>query len=100
MSDEYKWKMALISLYQKSVQDPTFRSLCLSDPVAAIAQVSDIEVPASIKLQFFDKREDYVHTFLLPPVSDARSESADPTQAMIQWATLCTDVTTTFTEPP
>ena len=97
---EYKWKMALTSLFQKSVQDPAFRSLCLSDPVAAIAQVSDIEVPPTIKLQFFDKREDYVHAFLLPPVSGSQTQSADPMQDMIQWATLCTDITTTFTEPP
>lgn len=98
--NEYNWKIALTDLYQKSVQDPAFRALCLTDPLAAIKQVSDIEVPAGIKVQFFDNRADYIYTFLLPPVADPQNPGGASAQEMIRWATLCTDITTTLTGQP
>lgn len=101
MSDftELNWKNALTDLYQKSIEDADFRDLCLSDPRAAIAEVSDIEVPPELKLQFVDDRAEFVYFFLLPPVPAASAPSEQKVRDMIRWATICTDPTTTFTGP-
>ena len=96
--NEYNWKIALTKVYLRSVQDPEYRNLCLSDPYAAIAQVSDIELPPDANLQFFGKRSDYVYAYLLPPVPVGREE-VNMMQEMIDWSTLCTDFTTTMTHP-
>ena len=101
MSDftELNWKNALTALYQKSVEDAAFRNLCLTDPFAAIKEVSDIEIPDGLKIQFIENRNEYVYPFLLPPVPREGAEGSEQVQEMIRWATLCTDITTTFTGP-
>ncbi len=96
--NEYNWKMALTKVYSRSIIDSEYRALCLSDPRAAVAQVSNIELPADAKLKFFDKRSDFVYAFLLPPVPAGQAE-AEPMQRLIEWSTLCTDYTTTITNP-
>lgn len=95
--NEYNWKIALTKVYYRSITDPAFRNLCLSDPRAAIAQVSDIELPEA-NLQFFDKRSDFTYAFLLPPVPTGQT-GEDSVQDIIDWSTLCTDYTTTVTHP-
>ncbi len=97
--DELAWKNALITVYERSIQNPDFRNLCLSDPVAAIKEATGLDVPAGLNLQFVEKREDLVYSFLLPPVPTTGAASGDQVQQMIRWATLCTDLTTTFTHP-
>ena len=97
--NEYNWKAALISVFEKSIQDADYRNLCLADPVAAIAQVSDIELPPEAKtnLRFFGSRADFIYAFLLPPVPDPQAQSGEQVREMIQWSTICTDFTTTLT---
>ena len=96
--NEYNWKIALTKVYVRSTTDPEYRSLCLSDPYAAVAQVSDIKLPAGINLRFYDKRSDFVYAFLLPPVP-LGTEGVTPMQELVEWSTLCTDFTTTLTHP-
>ena len=96
--NEYNWKIALTKVYLRSIQDPEYRNLCLSDPYAAVAQVSDIELPPGQNLQFFGSRSDYVYAFLLPPVPGGQ-QGLEQMQNLIDWSTLCTDFTTTVTHP-
>lgn len=96
---ELNWKIVLADIYSKSTHDLAFRALCLADPLAAIKQISDIDVPAGLKLQFFDNRVDYLYTFLLPPVADPQNTGDASAQQLIRWSTLCTDLTTTLTDP-
>ena len=92
--NERNWKDALFSLYVRSMQDPEYRSLCLRDPITAIKEVSDIDIPPGLKLQFFGTPEEYLYTLLLPPAADAGTSSEDITKQLLQWSTYCTDVTT------
>ena len=52
--NERNWLNTLVSLYDKAVNDPDYRQLCLSNPRKAIAEVSDIEVPADANIFFFE----------------------------------------------
>lgn len=96
--NEATWKAALIKVYERSLQDLDYRALCVSDPMAALAEVSDIELPPNTKIQFFAERADYIYTFLLPPLPDKQGDATTQAQ-LIQWATICTDMTTTATWP-
>ena len=91
--NELNWKNALVSVYERAMTDTVFRQLCLTNAISAILEVSDIELPAGLNVQFFDTRQDYLYTFLLPPAQSANA-STNANQ-LITWATLCTDPTTT-----
>ena len=91
--NELNWKEALVSVYERAATDPVFRALCLSNAIAAIQEVSEIELPATLKVQFFDTRQDYVYSFLLPPVRS--TDATTNANQLITWATLCTDPTVT-----
>lgn len=95
---EYNWKIALGKVYRRSIIDPEYRSLCQSDPYAAVAQVSDIELPPGVNLRFFDKRSEFVYAFLLPPTKSG-ADSETTIDELIDWNTLCTDFTVTVTHP-
>ena len=90
--NEHNWKEALISLNERSLIDPDYRNLCLTDPIAAIKEVSDIELPPNANIQFFDSAEKYLYTYLLPPVVPGDGQ----TDAVMRWALLCTNVPTTY----
>jgi hypothetical protein len=91
---EYNFREALSLVYARSVRDPEYRNLCLSDPVAAIRAVSEIDLPDTLKLRFFENRVDIVYSFLLPPLPDARASSEEQRNQAYQWAALCTWPTT------
>ena len=95
---EYNWKIALNKVFRRSMSDPEYRSLCLADPYAAVAQVSDIELPPSANLRFYDKRAEYVYAFLLPPTKSG-DDSETTADELVEWNTLCTDFTVTVTHP-
>jgi hypothetical protein len=54
-----------LEIKKRAVVDPEFRALALSNPAAAIAQVSDIPLPAGFKIQFVDNAG-YNLTVVLP----------------------------------
>ena len=92
--NEKNWAEARTKVFERAVVDPTFRNLCLTDPVAAVGEVSDIELPTELKLQFFDTREDYIYAFLLPPAAGADASVEDTRDLLIRWNTYCTEYTT------
>ena len=91
---EREWKEALVKLFIRSLRDPIFRALCLTDPLAAVKEVSGIDLPAGTKLAFVDNIADFAYCYALPPVPATNAESTDEEDALVQWATLCTDVPT------
>ena len=88
------WLQALVNLKEKAAVDSTYRSLCISNPVAAIRAVSDIDIPDDLKVQFFGDPKEYLYTYLLPPLLDERSGDA-VANALIGWETRCTIFPTT-----
>ena len=92
--NEKNWAEAQSKLYERAIVDPAFRSLCLTDPVAAVREVSDIELPTELNLQFFDNRKDFIYAFLLPPAAGADVSVEDSRDQLIRWATFCTEYTT------
>ena len=95
--NELNWREALASVYSRAITDTDFRSLCLSNPIAAIQEVSEIELPSFLKVQFFENRQDFVYSFLLPP-AQAPGTAVDFNQ-LVRWAALCTDPTTSEAPP-
>ena len=91
--NELNWKQALVSVYERAMTDPIFRQLCLTNAISAIQEVSDIELPAGLNVQFYNSPAEYVYTFLLPPPQAA--DATTNANQLITWATLCTDPTVT-----
>lgn len=56
---------ALMLVRKRSVLDMKFRSLCLSDPAAAIKSVSGKNLPKDLKLRFVENEGAHL-TFVLP----------------------------------
>ena len=81
--NEDNWKETLTSVYQRAAIDPIYRDVCLNDPVGAITQVSDIELPPDFSVRFFDSPATYEHTYLLPPALDSSASSEDQIKAVI-----------------
>lgn len=88
------WQSALSKVYTRSATDDAYRQLCLIDPRGAVAQVSDIELPADFQFAFFDARESYVYSFLLPPAPSSTRSMEEQTRQIIEWKTFCTDTGT------
>ncbi len=61
----------------KSAVDPEFRKLCLSDPKAAIAEVSDIQLPPNFKVRFVEPEGANVTMVLPDAVSEVEFSEAD-----------------------
>ena len=92
------WKMALASVFERAMRDPEYRSRCLTDPKAAMNEVSDIELPPTLKFQFLDSRNDMVYPYILPPAlttTEARTATSggNDLNELIRWATVCSDPT-------
>lgn len=85
------WQDALSNLYTRASEDSVFRALCLTDPKAAVAQVSDIELPDWFKFDFAEKHHDLTYSYFLPPALGAASPSADTVKKLIDWNVYCTD---------
>lgn len=88
------WLNALIALYEKATTDDPYRQLCLTDPVAAIEQVSDIELPDDFKprFHFVEEKTELQYFYALPPKLGAVPPS-DVSKELIRWSTYCTDPT-------
>ncbi len=84
------WNEALASLYERALSDENYRQLCLSDPAAALREVSDIDLPPTLKFRFIDSREDHVYTYILPPRQRADVTREDAVREVIHWSTVCT----------
>jgi hypothetical protein len=88
------WQDALSKVYTRSTSDDTYRQLCLTDPRAAVAQVSDIELPTDFNFTFFDTKESYTYSFLLPPALSAAVPSEEQVRRLVEWKVFCTDTGT------
>ena len=93
--NERNWLNTLVNVFDKAEHDPDYRRLCLTDPRAAIAEVSDIEVPPDANISFVENKQDLIYTYLLPPAVQPAETREDSTRKLIQWATTCTIFPTT-----
>lgn len=89
------WLETLVKVYERSTYDQVYRTLCQTDPLAAIKEVSDIELPQGAKVVFVTNNADYVHSYKLPDLVGENAASQDVVNQMVRWATLCTVVPTT-----
>ena len=84
------WKNTLIKVYEKAQLDPTYRALCIANPMAAVAEVSDIELPPDFRFAFFVDPKTMLYTFLLPPARAADASNGDVADQLISWSVNCT----------
>jgi hypothetical protein len=63
-------------LMRKAATDEDFRQLALSDPKAAIKQVSGIDLPSNLRIRFMEPQEGE-SVFMLPPRMSAGREMSD-----------------------
>lgn len=73
MSTSHQWsdesaKSVFAAIIKRSQTDPAFRQLCLSDPAAAVREVSGIDLPAGFRLQMVDNNRANL-TLVLPDAS-------------------------------
>ena len=87
------WNEALASVFQRAMTDTTFRARCLTDPVGALKEVSDIDLPPTLKFQFLDTRAEMVYSFILPPAQAPNAAHEAQISDLIRWSTVCTDPT-------
>ena len=59
-------------LFSRAATDADFRQLCLTDPRAAVREISGMEPPANLPLRF---KESEPYTFSLPPFLGVRELS-------------------------
>ena len=88
--NSYNWLEALISVFERATRDPDYRSLCVSDPAAAVKEVSDIELPPDFRVAFIDSREQYFYSYLLPPPGLTGTTRDDEIKQLLRWSVLCT----------
>lgn len=88
------WRDAISKVYTRSVSDDGFRQLCFSDPRAAVAAVSDIDLPADLVFNFVATHQEITYSFLLPPALGAAAPPANQVKQIIDWTVYCTDPTT------
>ena len=89
------WKDALFKVYVRSTRDPQYRLLCVADPIAAIKEVSDIELPPGLKVHYFEYADEYDYTFLLPPAVKTDAVGQTEVEKLVAWEVYCTDMTGT-----
>ena len=66
-----------LEVKKRAIVDPEFRTLALTNPGAAVGQVSDIPLPAGFKIQFVDNAG-YNKTVVLPdPVQSVEELSEE-----------------------
>lgn len=92
---QQNWLDTLVKVFERSTYDQDFRLLCQTDALAAIKEVSDIELPAGAKVVFAPTNADYVHSYKLPDFIGTDANTQDVVNQMVRWATLCTMIPTT-----
>ena len=66
-----------LEVKKRAIVDPEFRTLAITNPAAAIEQVSDMPLPAGFKIQFIDNAG-YNKTVVLPdPVQSVEELSEE-----------------------
>ena len=61
-----RWNDTIRAVFRKAMFDRTFRSLAITDPQAALAQVTDQPLPSGLKIRFVESLEEQV--LVLPSV--------------------------------
>ena len=89
--DEQEWKEALVKIYIRALRDPVFRLLCLTNPLEAVLQATGITLPPGTKIEFWEDPAAKTYSYQLPPVRSTNGSSEDEEDALIRWATVCTD---------
>ena len=93
---DINWKKTLVDVYERAARDPEYRTLCQNDPMAAIKEVSDIELPPGSQVVFATSREQYVHSYMLPDLINTDDSQDNIVDSLVKWATFCTGVPTTL----
>jgi len=68
---EGKINQTINDIKKKASIDESFRKLCLDNPIEAIKQISDMEVPNGVKINIIENEPDVAHTIILPPEQGA-----------------------------
>ncbi len=89
-----EWNDIRFKVFAKSLHDPDFRALCLSNPLEAVKQATGVDLPPDTKLSFVEKNEDFIYCYKLPPLQDAAATIQSEEDALIRWATECTELPT------
>lgn len=64
-----RWEKALAAVFVRSISDPQYRQLCVTDARAAVEAVApDLELPRHFHLKFVAHSRDFIHCYLLPPM--------------------------------
>jgi hypothetical protein len=93
------WQDTLARVFAKAAIEPAFRETCLHHPREAVAEVSDIELPAYFKLDFVDEKEKITYSYALPPLQHGvREGNAREVESVLAEVTAyilrCTQPTT------
>jgi hypothetical protein len=79
---EKEAEMAAEALVGRAAADPKFRSLALSDPAAAINEITGKTLPAGFTLRFVDNAG-ATRTIILPDIMEARTELTEAELAAV-----------------
>lgn len=83
-----------LEVKKRAIVDPEFRTLALTNPSAAVSQISDIPLPAGFKIQFVDNAG-YNKTVVLPdPVQSVEELSEEELLSIAGGATTGGNVNT------
>ena len=85
------WQNALVAVYTRSLRDPVFRQLCVTDPAEALLQAAGYALAPGVVVQFLDTGALKTYAYVLPPVLPANATREGEEAALIQWSTACTD---------
>ncbi len=90
------FQQVLADVYARACVDEAYRLLCLTDPRAAVAAVSDIILPPDFQFDFVEDKREMFYSFPLPPLlppplRGAREEKA--IKDIIEWFCHCTQAT-------
>jgi hypothetical protein len=93
------WQDTLARVFAKAVIEPRYRETCLLYPREAVAEVSDIELPADFKFDFVDNKEEVFYSYALPPLQPGvRPDTVGEVESILAEVTAfllrCTEPTT------
>lgn len=92
--NETNWRDAISRVFARAVTDDQYRQLCLSDAKAAVAQVSDIDLPTGFKVEFVARHEDLSYSLVLPPALGGAAPTPAQIKQLIDWNVFCSSPTT------
>lgn len=92
------WQATLTLVYERAAFDPVYRELCLTDPYAAVREVSDIDLPPHFEFEFVGRRKDIFYSLLLPPFVGEK-DALTTEKEIVAWA-LSTHPTMGLNAPP